>query len=192
MISPPQDPPVLDVEQGLDRLMGNRRIYFLALQRFGIYRAAASQAAALLANGDHDAASRTLHTLKGAAGLLGAVEVHALAGQAEAVLRGRGTIGTLLDDLQAALQRVDARIDSVLADHRAESVTAGEPSPGAAVLLERLARLLDEGDGAATDLVARWEKEFEEAVGAATWRTIVAAMDDYDFERALAALQAAR
>ncbi len=188
----PRDLPALDVEQGLGRLMDNRRIYFKALQRFGTYRAAAQQAATLLAGGDAVAAHRLMHTLKGAAGLLGALEVHALAGQVEAVLREQGEAGPLFDELQRALQRVDARIENVLADYRIESPAADEPSPGPAVLLGRLEALLENGDGAAADLVERWGSELENAVGAAPWQAAAAAMDDYDFERALALLRAAR
>lgn len=188
----PNDLPALDVEQGLGRLMGNRRIYFKALQRFGTYRAAAQQAATLLAGGDEVAAHRMVHTLKGAAGLLGALEVQALAGQVEAAMRAHAAVGPLLDDLQSALARVDGKIESLLADYRVEAPAVVEPSPGPAVLLDRLEAMLENGDGAAADLAERWEAELRNAVGAAPWQAVAAAMEDYDFERALALLQSAR
>jgi two-component system sensor histidine kinase/response regulator len=184
---------VLDIEQGIARLMGNSRIYFNALKRFGIQIAAARRIAEQLATGDHAGAQRTVHTLKGTAGLLGAGEVQALAIKVEDALTSGGTAPALLDELAAALDRVQARIDVAVADiappPQREAVT---PPADMNELLDRLAALFDEGNGAAIDLLEQWESALEEAVGPAAWQAVARAAYDYDFESALAALESAR
>jgi HPt (histidine-containing phosphotransfer) domain-containing protein len=111
----PANPAVLDVEGGIARLMGNSAIYFKALKRFTAHIEAARAVAAQLAAGDHAGASLTIHTLKGAAALLGAGEVEAIAFEVEAALSRGRTVQALLDNLARALQRVQARNDAVLA-----------------------------------------------------------------------------
>ncbi|QGZ40132.1 Hpt domain-containing protein [Pseudoduganella flava] len=185
---------VLDIEQGIARLMGNSRIYFNALKRFGIQIAAAHGIAEQLAAGDHAGAQRTIHTLKGTAGLLGAGEVQALAIKVEAALTGGDTAPALLDELAAALDRVQARIDTAVAEsapppQQREAMT---PPEDINELLDRLAALFDEGNGAAIDLLEQWESVLEEAVGQAAWQAVARAAYDYDFESALAALESAR
>lgn len=182
---------ILDIEQGVARLMGNSRIYFNALKRFAAQADAAQGVAAQLAAGDHAGAHRTVHTLKGSAGLLGAGEVQALATQVETALSQGDTVNGLLDELGRALQRVQARIDAVVRDVPAPAVAVPEPVD-TDVLLDRLAALFDEGNGAAVDLLEKWGTVLEEELGAAAWKPVAAAAYDYDFERALAALELAR
>jgi HPt (histidine-containing phosphotransfer) domain-containing protein len=192
-------PAVLDVEQGVERLMGNSRIYFNALKRFGSHIDAANGVAAQLAAGDHAGAHRTVHTLKGAAGLLGAGEVAALAVEVESAMVRGDTVNDLLSGLESALQRVQAKIEQVVREQAArDGESVAEPADvlptnvDSARLLDELATLFDEGDGAAIDLLEQWEKVLEQAVGAGAWKAVAKAAHDYDFEAALLALNAAR
>jgi len=182
---------VLDIEQGVARLMGNSRIYFNALKRFASQADAARGVAAQLAAGDHAGAHLTVHTLKGSAGLLGAGEVLALATQVEAALARGDAVRGLLDELGLALQRVQARIDAVARDAAVAAPAAPEPVDTSA-LLDRLAALFDEGNGAAVDLLEKWGTVLEKELGAQAWKPVAVAAYDYDFERALAALELAR
>lgn len=186
--------PVLDVEQGIARLMGNRKIYFSALNRFNVHVEAARTVAAQWAAGDRAGASRTIHTLKGAAGLLCAGEVQAIAGDLEAALAHEGAVDELLEELAAALQRLQARIDAAVPD-AGEACAPFVPPPvigNVQELLDRLDALLDEGNALAIDLLDQYGVVLERALNAAAWETIVAAVRDYDFDRALLALQDAR
>ena len=186
--------PVLDIEGGIARLLGNSAIYFSALKRFTVHIGAARAVKAQIAAGDHAAACRTVHTLRGAAGLLGAGEVQAIATEVEKALASSHTVHALLDDLEAALQRVQACIDVTVPKTAAIPV---KPVPAAAMrdvpdLLDRLGALLDEGNGMAIDIVDKYGIVLEKALGAAAWQIILAAARDYDFDRAHAALQDAR
>jgi HPt (histidine-containing phosphotransfer) domain-containing protein len=80
---------VLDTADGLRRLMGARPLYHQLLRRFtGDYADAAARLRQSLDAGQTDAAGRLAHTLKGAAGLIGAGQVCALAAAIDTALRG--------------------------------------------------------------------------------------------------------
>jgi two-component system sensor histidine kinase/response regulator len=171
--------------------MGNSRIYYNALRRFVTYVDAARGVESLLAAGDRETAHRTVHTLKGAAGLLGAGEVQDAASRVETALAQGETVNALLDDLAGALARVQVRIDAAIGELAPEAPQrTGEADVPA--LLERLDALFDEGNGAAIDLIETWNDVLREALGAAAWDTVTAAAYDYDFDGALAALRGAR
>jgi two-component system sensor histidine kinase/response regulator len=191
-------PAVLDVDGGIARLMGNSGIYFKALKRFAAHIEAARTVAAQLAAGDHAGAYLAIHTLKGAAGLLGAGEVEAIACQVEIALSRGHAVQVLLDDLAGALGRVQTRTDAALAMPMPENTSAPAATATPAVirnvpaLLDRIGALLDEGNGTAIDMLEKYGAVLEKALGAATCETIMAAARDCDFDCALAALQSAR
>jgi HPt (histidine-containing phosphotransfer) domain-containing protein len=81
--------PVLDTADGLRRLMGARPLYHQLLRRFaGDYADTAARLRQSLDAGQTDAAGRLAHTLKGAAGLIGAGQVCTLAAAIDTALRG--------------------------------------------------------------------------------------------------------
>jgi len=191
-------PAVLDVDSGIERLMGNSSIYSKALKRFAAHIAAARTVATQLAAGNDAGASLTIHTLKGAAGLLGADEVAAVAFEVETALSRGSPVQPLLDDLEGALQRLQACIDAALAapmpQHTGAPAATAMPAAirNVSALLDRVGVLLDEGNSAAIDMLEKYAAVLEKALGAAAWETITTAARNCDFECALAALQGAR
>jgi HPt (histidine-containing phosphotransfer) domain-containing protein len=183
---------VLDIEQGLARLMGNSRIYFNALRRFDNHINAAQRVAAQLASGDQAGAYRAMHTLKGAAGLLGAGEVQWLATEVEAAIARGDAVAALLERLTAALQRVQLRIEAAIREHAEAPVLPAKTVADMPALLDRLAVLFEEGNGAAIELLSQREAELGGELGAAAWQAVASAAHEYDFERAGAVLRQAR
>jgi two-component system sensor histidine kinase/response regulator len=183
--------PVLDIEAGVERLMGNRAIYLRALARFrNDYRKAAPAIRAALDAGDRPGARRLVHTLKGAAGMIEAAALHAAALALENALRDGGS-GT-----DALLGRVDAALAAVLRELDA-MVLLGEapprtPAPPTGDNLARLRAMLDIGDGAAVELVATAHSELRAHLGERGIEELSAAVADFDFERALTVLDRAR
>lgn len=186
--------PVLDIERGIARLMGNSAIYFSALKRFATHIDAARAVRAQLAAGDHAGAGRTLHTLKGAAGLLCANEVQAIAGELETVLEHGHAAHEVLEKLDVALQRLQASIAAAVPmDTVAPLSLVPRPTMrNVPELLDRLGELLDDGNSAAFDMLDKYGVVLEKALDTAAWRTIMAAAREDDFERAFIALQVAR
>jgi HPt (histidine-containing phosphotransfer) domain-containing protein len=189
---------VLDTDDGLERLMGDAGLYGMLLKRFRKdYEPAVAQMRQLLADGSVESAQRKAHSMKGAAGMIGAQELQGLAGLAEA---GLGTSGAArqagLDALQAGLDKVLLAITAYLSGADGATSAAAPPaSPQPRVpdaqahaLLTRLARLLEDGNGEAIDVLEQSATLLAATLGLAGYREVAAAAHEFDFETALAAL----
>lgn len=179
--------PVIDVEAGVERLMGNRDIYLRALARFRHdYRHAGTAIRAALDAGDQAAAQRLAHTLKGAAGMIEAGALHACALAFEQALRrGERDIDALLRHTDEALARVLRELDAMAPAAQAPARPAPPAPPQAQA---RLRTMLDIGDGAALELVAAARTELAAVLGEGEYASLCAAVQVFDFERALALL----
>jgi len=184
----------LDTAAGMERLMGDRRIYLQILKRFRHdYASAVQDATIQLEGGDAASARRTIHTLKGAAGLIGGQEVYALAQRAEDAI-GNGNSAGALRELDHAILRLLAMIDGELVESPQLPDTMPPQMPDKPVLnalLRRLAQLLDDGDGEAIDVLEQHASVLAAALGVNVYETVSAAAHEFDFEGALAALKPA-
>lgn len=186
---------ILHVAEGLDRLMGNRALYLQMLRRFRHhYPSAMGPIRHALQQGDAVLARQLAHTLKGAAGLIGALHLHRLALTLEAdIAAGDMACTAMLDQVQAALTSVLGVLDRVLDEVPEErpQPDGATPAPDdldAAKLLQRLARLLEDGDGAAIDVLEQSADLLAASLGLTVFGEMAAAAHRFDFEAALAAL----
>lgn len=183
----------IDVNDGIERVMGNRELYARMLRRFrGDYAQGALPIRTALADNDHILAHRLAHTLKGASGMIGAHRLHARACGLEEALRTdapaqRETLASLGPELDKVLHLLDILLDG--------SPPAGvpvfipsRPLLGDAALLERLLQLLSNGDGAAVDLLEESGTSLHVILGEAKLKRVAAAVNRFDFEEALGAL----
>lgn len=194
---PPATQHILDFDEGLERLMGDQRLYMQLLRRFRQdYQHVAGQVRQALAQGDIEGAQRRIHSLKGAAGMIGAQELYHLAMAAE-----RGFMSAGLE-LRAALDLVETALAGLLrvldvylqdtVDGPGAVNHAREPAaPETRALLARLAMLLDEGNGEAIDVLAQSATVLASCLGVAKFQEVASAAHQFDFEGALAALQPA-
>jgi len=188
--SPPPSPdvprasPVLDIEAGVERLMGNRAIYLRALARFrNDYRNATGAIRHALDADNGPEARRLAHTLKGAAGMIEAPALYAAALALEHALRdGAGGVDALLAQVDAALQALLRELDAMVLLAQ-ETPRASAPPPGNNVA--RLRIMLDIGDGAAVELVAGAHSELSAYLGKREFEELSAAVANFDYERAL-------
>lgn len=189
--TPAAPAPLVDIEAGVERLMGNRPVYLRALARFRHdYRSAGAAIGTAIESGNLVLAQRLAHTLKGAAGMVEARSLHAAALALEAALRtapagtaGASAIAPLYVRLDAELAHVLRELDAMtgLAD-------AGVMAPRLARnndVLGRLRTLLDIGDGEAVDLVEEARDALVAQLGEERYGKLGAAVADFDFERAL-------
>jgi two-component system sensor histidine kinase/response regulator len=187
---------ILYVEEGLERLMGDRALYLQLLRRFRqTYQDCAQQLQQALADGDLDWLQRKVHTLKGAAGMIGAQQVYR---QAEAVelacTTQHGDCGNALAQLAPALRSVLAMTESILdgMDPTPGGMPPQAPPPSAQLLVQHLARLLEEGDGAAIDVLEQSASVLAASLGVEVFQEVAAAAHLFDFETALEVLTAQR
>ncbi|SDH48287.1 MULTISPECIES: Hpt domain-containing protein [unclassified Duganella] len=187
---------ILQVETGLQQLMGDRDLYLQILRRFRQrYPDSGCQARQAFDNNEPGHAQRIVHTLKGAAGMIGAQQVYLLASQLELLCAGPVQAWSApLAQLETALRQLIVVIDEVL-DGDPQNRLEGSPPPAVVpetrMLLLHLARLLDEGDGAAIDVLEQSATVLAQSLGVEVFQEVTEAAHQFDFEAALAALQGA-
>jgi len=190
--------PAVNHAGGIARLMGDGALFARVLARFrNEYRQTAAGIRSALGDGDTALALRLVHTLKGAAGMIEAVplrkEAHALeqALRQPVVIDG-GAAWQHLALLEQALERVLVELDAAaaMAPVRPSAATpAGAPQHAAQQnTLQRLATLLDDGNGDAVDLVHEAASALAAQLGEQRYRQLADTVDAFDFDGALALL----
>ncbi|MEF8714343.1 MAG: PAS domain S-box protein [Accumulibacter sp.] len=187
--------PGFDPRLGLERVQGRSNTYLRLLRQFA--ESSADDGMALrryLAVGDHVAARRWAHSLRGAAGTLGAVRLQTLAAKLEEAFceeRSAAETGRLVAEVEAAQSALVAALRAALS---AEAVVScADPDwPRARVALAELEALLSEDDIRAGDTFRTNAPLLRAALGDETVKKLARNIDRFDFERALAVLREAR
>jgi two-component system sensor histidine kinase/response regulator len=183
----------LDVELGLTRVMGKRQSYLKMLRNFLANQAntPATMAHALQAQ-DWETAERLAHTTKAVAGTIGAINVQALAGHMEVLLRDKqsqASIQAALDDLQGPL----LALLQALQEHLPQEPSLPHVATDWAVLgpaIQQLLRLLEDDDQEAKALF-QTHAAMLRSTFAQHYETILQALQQYEFQRAKELLQEA-
>jgi two-component system sensor histidine kinase/response regulator len=196
----PDELPGIDLQAGLATSMGNHGLYQRMLMLFGKRkRHFADEFAQARFSPDVTAARRCAHTLRGAAGNVGAQQLAARA----AALEEACNLAPSADDLQAPLRETLVALDRVIQglDRWIASLPPGAESPtlapaepvDATQLLEAagtLRALLRAGDAAASQVWDDHAAQFEAAFPH-DWQAIGEHMQAFDFDRALSVLDRA-
>jgi two-component system sensor histidine kinase/response regulator len=105
----------IDTEAGVKRLGGKRERYESLLRKFAAKQSGSVVAVrTALAAGDHAGAERELHSLKGAAGSLGAIAIAERVAECEHALKKGGDVEPSLNTLEESLAAGVAAIRSRL------------------------------------------------------------------------------
>jgi HPt (histidine-containing phosphotransfer) domain-containing protein len=184
---------IIDVADGIDRLMGNRDLYARMLRRFRReYQSATLPIRTAMADQDKRTAHRLVHSLKGAAGMIGAHRLQQRASQLENAIRTEAhDQRELLASLTPEFQRVLLLLDVLLEGSPPSGVPVQVPSRPLmedSALLNRLMELLSTGDGAAVDLLEESSASLRVILGDATLQRVTEAVNDFDFDEALEVL----
>ena len=184
---------LVDVADGIDRVMGDRELYGRMLRRFRKdYSGGDQPIRTALEGGDRALAHRLSHTLKGASGMIGARPLHRAASALETALRtSSGDEFACLNALTPVLTNVMSVLDQLLSDATPMATYASEPDAAIAdpALLARLLDLLMSGDGAAIDLLDESEAGLRTILGDAQFDEVAAAANEFDYDRALGAMR---
>ena len=186
---------ILDISDGLDRIMGDHVLYCKLLRRFQHdHHSTPYQIRQALEAGQYAAARLRAHTLKGAAGMIGAAAMYDLATGLEAALRAQASPPDLpLEQAELALrQLLHAIADALpagLETHAPLPTAVSDPDdPATLILLARLAALLREGDGAAIDVLESSAATLAASLGVGVYQEVAAAAHEFDFDSAWHAL----
>jgi signal transduction histidine kinase/CheY-like chemotaxis protein len=191
------DLPGFEVREGVSRVGGSAAAYTRLVRKFAENQAdAVNEIRAAIRAGDGELAIRTAHSLKGAAGALGAVGVQEAAARVETDLKaGRANadpilIDALADTLEHAVQTIKATLGS---GAQSPSGTA-EPVVITSEMLERLANLhrqLEDFDSEAEDTLNGLLTELGNSSAAALLAPVGKLVAAYDMEEAAAELERA-
>ena len=182
----------LNVQEALQRLLGNEELYQKLLQEFALDQEAAVTAAqeAMLQE-DWEVAVRTAHTLKGSAANLGAMALSKAAAQLEMALRAKDTSPELFQQAQEELQRVLFSIQEAWPSVETETAA---PEAGEAAWLQaepelgELRRLLAEFDSEAEDYFQAHKKNWAPLFDAMEFSRLEQLLRRFELEDALAQL----
>lgn len=190
--------PGLDTAVGLRRVLHKVDSYAGLLHRFASGQAqAVRQARDQLAAGQWQDAQRTVHTLKGAAGTIGASELAAQAQAAEQAIAEQRP----LDDIEALLLPLETDCTALVlalldalpqqAAATADAAASTPPTPidaAAHALLARLDALLADDDAEAIELF-RDQKPILQALLGTAYADVARALEQFRFPLALTALR---
>lgn len=178
---------ILDLTDGLERVMGDRDLYARMLRRFYTdYATGALPLHAALDAGARPRAHLLAVTLAGAAGVLGAHDVHAASTRLEETLRLDTDAAAALAALERQLALLQERLGAMLHPRATPLRTLA----GQADVLEEMRTLLARGDGAAVDVLEESAASLRAALGETAYGALQEAARAFDFKRALALLEA--
>ncbi len=183
--------PGIDVPSGLRRTGGNRKRYEALLRKFAEQQAeivAIIQAA--LSAADRATAERAAHSLKGAAGTLGAGMLAEAAARAETAIKSGRGIDEAVRSLSLSLDPVIAGLRSALPGDAAGNGAwraSGDPA-SVQEPLARLKQLLETDDGEAADFIVDAKQRLAGVLTPAEIKTLSDRVGKFDFEAALKCL----
>ena len=175
---------------GLKRTGGDRRRYEILLRKLAEQqRDAAKAMRAFLADNDTATAERTAHSLRGAAGTLGAAALMEVAANAEtAVKTGRG-VDAAIALLARSLDPVIAAIEQAIPDESGDGFGAPARDPaGVVAALIRLKQLLENDDGDAADYMVNMQPTYKDVLTPVEIKTLSDRIGSFDFDAALSCL----
>jgi PAS domain S-box-containing protein len=183
--------PGIDVHAGLKRTGSNPQRYESLLRKFADQQeAVVADIKGALAIGDAGSAERAAHSLKGAAGTLGAVSVSEAAAIAEKAIRSRDGVENALASLAEALTPVLHAIRATLPlEHGGNGSHAPSGDPASVMEpLSRLKRLLESDDGEAADFIIDAKPRLAVVLTPAEIKTLSDRVGNFEFDAALACL----
>lgn len=177
----------VDTRLGLKRTGDNQKRYETLLRRFARQQAGAIKAISeSLSAGDTATAERAAHSLKGAAGALGASALAEAAAKVETAIKSGRDAQTPLAELSNALDGVVDAIRITLPDELIDT-SSGHNRDYATVgaLLGRLKHLLESDDGEAADFIAEAEPNLTGILTATEIETLSGLVGSFDFDASL-------
>ena len=185
----------IDVEDGLKRVAGNRKLYRKILLKFRDSQAnVVSEVKTALDDDDLELATRTAHSLKGVAGNIGAFDLQVAAQNLEAELNQGKTYG-----LEPLFEAVNAQLAQILPAFSAlddegsgetDLASGGEIDYEALTpLLTKLKALLQDEDAEASDVLDIVAVRLKGSVVQSELKRLTKFIGQYDSERALEVLE---
>ena len=183
--------PGIDVRAGLKRTGSNRRRYEILLRKFAEQQAGAVTAMKkALSAGDRATAERAAHSLKGAAGTLGANALSEAAAKVETAIKSGHGVDDAIRFLSLSHDTVLAELGVALpteSSGNGAGAPSGDPISVKAPLI-RLKQLLETDDGEAADFIVDAKPVLAGVLTPAEIKTLSDRVGNFDFDSALKCL----
>jgi CheY-like chemotaxis protein len=179
-----------DTDGGVARVGGSVNAYWRLLGKFADNQEnAVAQIQAAVFDGDQELAVRTVHSLKGASGALGAMAVQELAGQLEDLLKESltGFHENLYEELAQLLETSIGLIHGAIGTPATQSGASSEPIEITPRIFENLALLqqqLEDFDSEAEDTLDGLKEDLRGSEAGKLLESIAKAVSSYDMESA--------
>jgi two-component system sensor histidine kinase/response regulator len=183
--------PGIDTQTALKRTGGNRQRYVSLLRRFADSQVGAvGEIRAALNAQDSATAQRIAHSLKGAAGNLGANALATAAGSAEVAIKTQSEVGPALVEMERTLFAAVGAIQKTLPSaEKVESRMSGNGDPSVVLQpLSRLQKLLEADDSEAAEFMLEAQGSFAAVLSRTEIETLTRMVSDFDYESALHAV----
>jgi two-component system, sensor histidine kinase and response regulator len=182
----------IDVKSALKRTGGNRKRYEIMLRRFAQQHAGTVEdIRKALSMGDAATGERAAHSLKGAAGTLGATALSEAAAKAETAIKMGQDIDTTLTSLSVDLGAAVGAIRAALPEEVPTNGEGGARDPTTvAEPLARLKQLLESDDGEAGDFIIDARSNLSGVLTPTEIETLSELVGNFNFEAALKCLAA--
>ncbi|UTH73267.1 response regulator [Chromobacterium sp. IIBBL 290-4] len=178
----------LDVESGLRRVAGNRKLYLHLLRQFAEEeKDAPMNLSAALSGDDLREAERIIHGYKGVVGSIGLMQQHERSIVLEKAIRARGGYLALLPDFERGHADLMADLGAALAGFEPDAAEDG----GDPAQVSRLESLLQANDGEALGFFLDHAPAIRAALGREACQSFERALNSFDFVEALAVLNRA-
>jgi HPt (histidine-containing phosphotransfer) domain-containing protein len=186
----------IDVEGGLRRVAGNRKLYMDLLGRYVEgQQEAVERIRDALAKHDTDLGERIAHTLKGVSGNIGDAAVQAAAGELEESIRKKHAerrTEEMLERLSRELEASIARIGSVVlkSTEREEGLARETVLPSVlAEILKKLIRFAEESDSEAVGYLESVRGKVASGFPSEDFQRLEVSLKSYNFSAALQTLR---
>jgi two-component system, sensor histidine kinase and response regulator len=188
--------PGIAVAGALQLIGGNQRLYLQILRKFlNGQQDAAARITTALTGGDTATAERTAHTVKGLAGTIGALDVHAVAADLERAIRDHSPAAQtdqLLRRFAGELARMTAMLHRALpeqSDPAPREAASSDDLLKTGELLRRLHGYVKESDSEAADYLAENRHILAATFAPGELAHLEGSIASYHFDDALATLQ---
>ncbi|HTD06317.1 response regulator [Undibacterium sp.] len=174
IVTLPQDASAIELDRALQRLGGNKALFFILVQRFSTdIPGMVVDFRQHLEQGDRNKAANVMHTLKGIAGTMGATQLAKYAADAETQLRAADAdidtnamsegLGQLVAQAKAALEIISLDVQPVAAAGPAQLENPDRTTLGS--LLDELDTLLHSANMQAIGVFAEFKKKYGDDLG---------------------------
>ena len=187
----PDSLPGLEIESGVNRLGGNKKLYVDLLKKFSNNQSNAIESIQkAVEDSDHELATRLAHTLKGVAGNIGAMDLHEEARLLETEIKENPSEkinNELLVSTQKALDRVIASVVRLEKEDSGDIPASDEPIDPDQVkaMIKELDALLKDDDTEAAEIVNSLVDMYRGREEQSQFKSLARSIEQYDFEKAL-------